>query len=121
MVARPHRGGQTELRSAQHGVLASIAEDTGCGGVMCSPETDPLIPLYGDATRPPHDDRYLDISDGLRGEVLRWMEQIQAPKKLRRLVRDVDKLETEDKASSSATRCPSACGWCELPRSNRVP
>ena len=76
-------------------VSASIAEDW-LRGVMRVAGTDPLIPLTAMQLARRTDDRYRDISEGLRGEVLRWMEQIQAPKKLRRLVREVDKLETEE-------------------------
>lgn len=76
-------------------VPASLAEDW-LRGVMHVEGTDPLIPLAAMQLARRTDDRYRDISDALRGDVLRWMEQIRTPKKLRRLVRDVEKLETEE-------------------------
>ncbi|HUQ69014.1 MAG TPA: molecular chaperone DnaK, partial [Planctomycetaceae bacterium] len=41
-------------------------------------------------------DRYRDIDDALRGDVLKWMDRLQSPKALRRLVREVGTLEAED-------------------------
>lgn len=41
-------------------------------------------------------DRYRDIADAHRERVLKWMERLQAPKNLRRLVREVGTLEEEE-------------------------
>lgn len=76
-------------------VAPSIAEEW-LRGVMHVEGTDPLIPLTAMQLARRTDDRYRDISEGLRSEVLRWMEQIHAPKHLRRLVQEVEKLESEE-------------------------
>ncbi len=76
-------------------VPASIAEEW-LHGVMRVEGTDPLIPLTAMQLARRTDDRYRDIGDGLRNEVLTWMDRIHAPKKLRRLVREVEQLETEE-------------------------
>lgn len=43
-------------------------------------------------------DRYRDIDEGTRDHVLKWMDRVQSPKNLRRLVRDVGTLETEEQS-----------------------
>jgi hypothetical protein len=44
-------------------------------------------------------DRYRDIDDSLRGDVLKWMEQLQSPKTYRRLVREAGTLDVEDQGT----------------------
>jgi hypothetical protein len=43
-------------------------------------------------------DRYRDIDDATRERVLKWMDRVQSPKSLRRLVRDVGTLESEEQS-----------------------
>jgi hypothetical protein len=43
-------------------------------------------------------DRYRDLDDGARDQVLKWMDRVQSPKKLRRLVREVGTLDSEQQA-----------------------
>jgi hypothetical protein len=42
------------------------------------------------------DDRYRDIDDATRSQVLKWMDRVQAPKPFRRLVREAGTLDTAD-------------------------
>jgi hypothetical protein len=44
-------------------------------------------------------DRYRDIDEALRADVLKWMDRLQSPKTLRRLVREVGTLEAEDQGT----------------------
>jgi hypothetical protein len=44
-------------------------------------------------------DRYRDIDESLRGEVLKWMERLEAPRTYRRLVREAGALEAEDQGT----------------------
>ncbi|HET6422687.1 MAG TPA: molecular chaperone DnaK, partial [Planctomycetaceae bacterium] len=92
--------GRIGARQPNYGPLNTVVPkevvDDWLRGIMHIEGTDSLIPLAAMQLARRTDDRYRDISDALRSEVLRWMEQIQTPKKLRRLVRDVERLETEE-------------------------
>jgi hypothetical protein len=41
-------------------------------------------------------DRYRDVSDDVRERVLKWMDRLQAPRTMRKLVREGGLLEAED-------------------------
>ncbi len=44
------------------------------------------------------DDRYRDVDDATREQVLKWMDRVQSPKNLRRLVREVGTLDSEEQS-----------------------
>ena len=44
------------------------------------------------------DDRYRDIDDATREQVLKWMDRVQSPRNLRRLVREVGTLDSEEQS-----------------------
>jgi hypothetical protein len=41
-------------------------------------------------------DRYRDVSDATRADVLQWMDRVQAARHFRRLVREVGTLDVEE-------------------------
>jgi len=64
--------------------------------VMHLPGSDPMESFAAMQLARKTDDRYRDVNESTRGQVLKWMDRVQSPKHFRRLVREVGTLETEE-------------------------